>query len=123
MKFQIYNPSLRFIPEKERHMFTAWQKVGGLEDMLKAIYPTGPYIVCDDGPTEKTACTVEGHEFFVDPAQAGFGYLTEYFPCGWWSVRGFVRLDDGDEFPDQTAVWNKDKETWGLRKSIPPSRE
>ena len=90
--------------------------------MLKAIYPTGPYVIRDSGPTEKTMCVVDGHRFFVRPVKFTYKYqglLVDLYPDGYEGLRGYVRLEYGECLPSQTATWSGDKETWDVRNGLP----
>lgn len=125
MKFMIYNPLLPHIPERDRPLFAGWQDVDGLVGMLKAIYPAGPYIIHDSGPTEKTMCVVDGHKFFVRPVKFAYKYqglLVDLYPDGSEGLRGYVRLEYAESLPSQTASWNMDKETWDVRNGLPHAK-
>ena len=125
MRFMIYNPVLPHISERDRPLFAIWQHVDGIAGMLKAIYPTGPYVIHDSGPTEKTMCVVDGHKFFVRPVKSTYEYqglLVDLYPDGSEGLRGYVRLEYGECLPSKTVTWDMDREEWRIVNGVPDKR-
>ena len=110
-------------------------RVSSLKEMMEVVYPGGPYMVYHHGVSEeKTICVAKGYEFFIHVPKSQSkmrrelfpnmfdGFLMAYPPEGGWYVIGYVGLDEGDELPNQTAVWDEDHDRWSIRTGTPARR-